>query len=317
MLSRVAESIYWMSRYVERAENNARFLDVNFNFTLDSSLGLEEHWQPLLSATASSRLFQQYYDKPTRENVIFFIAFDRNNASSIYSCIISARENARVIRENLTKETWEEINDLYLMVKEGASKDYYKKRDPRKFFDKIKKGCQLLLGMAENTVSRTEGWHFGKIGQYLERADNTSRILDVKYHILLPSVTAVGSPVDIIQWASLLKSVTAYNMYRRIYGKIIPLNIARFLILDKYFPRAIFYCLRAAEFSLHEISGGLKPGFVNIAEKKMGIVRSELEYEDMDDIFASGLHEFLDQTQVKLIGVSNAIHKVFFSYGIK
>ena len=317
MLSRVAESIYWMSRYVERAENNARFLDVNFNLSLDASLGMQEQWEPLLSATASLKLFQQNYDTPTRENVISFIGFDRSNPSSVYSCITSARENARVIRENLTKETWEEINNLYFLVRKGVDKEYYKKEDPRKFFDKIKRGCQLLIGMTENTVSRTEGWHFGKVGQYLERADNTSRILDVKYHILLPSLNAVGSPVDIIQWASLLKSVSAYNMYRRLYGKIIPLNIARFLILDKLFPRSIFYCLKAAEISIHEISGGFKPGFANLAEKKMGIARSELEYGDMDDIFASGLHEFLDRTQLKVIGVSNAIHKAFFSYGIK
>ena len=313
MLSRVAESIYWMNRYIERAENNARFLEVNFNLVLDMPTGFEEQWKPLLYATASKGLFSGLYGEVNRNNVIRFIGFDRRNPNSIYNCIAQARENARAVRENLTKETWEQINNLYLTVVKGEPG---RGKDPRHFFESIKHGCQLLYGITDSTVSRTEGWHFGRIGQMLERADNTSRMLDVKYHILLPSVAAVGTTVDIIQWAALLRSVSAYNMYRRKHGKIVPFNIAQFLLLDEQFPRSVFFSVIKAEESLHQILGGEQGGYRNKAEQNLGKLRSELEYADMNDIFTSGLHEYLDGMQIKLIGVANALHGVYFSYNL-
>jgi uncharacterized alpha-E superfamily protein len=317
MLSRVAESIYWMNRYIERAENNARFLDVNFNLVLDMPTGFAEQWQPLLRTTASEGLFGELYGEASRSNVIEFIGFDRRNPSSIYNCIAQARENARAIRENLTKESWEQINDLYLTVKKGVEDNIGRKKDPRQFFDRIKKGCQLLYGITDSTVSRTEAWHFGRIGQMLERADNISRVLDVKYHILLPTVAAVGTTVDIIQWAALLRSVSAYNMYRRRHGKILPFSIARFLLLDDQFPRSVFFSIVKAEESLRQIAGGEQSGYRHRAEQYLGKLRSELEYADMNDIFATGLHEYLDDMQRKLIAVANALQEVYFSYNLK
>ena len=177
----------------------------------------------------------------------------------------------------------------------------------------MKKRCQLLNGIAQATVARTDGWHFGRIGQYLERGDNTSRILDVKYHILLPSITSVGSPIDLIHWAALLKSVSAYTTYRRLYGKIVPANIAEYLILNEKFPRSILHCLIRAEESLRQISGGNHHGFKNHAEKKIGGVRSHLEYTEINDIFNSGLHEYLDDIQVRITSISEAIFNVYFS----
>jgi uncharacterized alpha-E superfamily protein len=304
-----------MGRYLERAENNARFLNVNFNLELDTPTGVHGQWEALLSATSSLELYKSHYSKLKPEDIVKFIGFDTENPNSICSCIRNARENARMIRENLTKETWEEINDLYHRVNNGSNKISTKNGDARKFFDKVRKSIQLLYGMADCTVSRTEGWHFLRVGQYLERADNTTRILDVKYHIILPSLDSVGTPLDIIQWASLLKSVSAYNMYRRLYGRIVPFNIAQFLILDNKFPRAVFFCLQQAELSLIALSGGVLGGYRNEVEKRLGMLRSELEYEDMKHIFANGLHEYLDDIQLKLIEVSNAIHEVFFQYG--
>jgi uncharacterized alpha-E superfamily protein len=316
MLSRVADSIFWMYRYLERAENNARFLDVNFNLVLDLPPGTTEQWKPLVVTTGGLEDFLKLYDGFRKSDMIRFIGFEERNPNSIYSCLRNARENARMIRENLTKELWEEINNLYLFIYETVRKAKWDKSDPRRFFTKVKKGCQILWGINESTISRNDGWHFGQLGQSLERADNTSRILDVKYHILLPSIESVGTPLDIIHWAALLKSVSAYNMYRRQFGKIVPINIAQFLILEKEFPRSILFGLQKAEFSLRKISGIESSGYANKAEKKMGSLSSDLEFADINDIFTGGLHEYLDDLQKKISTISHVIYDTYFDHSI-
>jgi uncharacterized alpha-E superfamily protein len=244
--------------------------------------------------------------------VIFFLGFDPNNPNSIYNCLTNARENARAIRPEITKEVWEQINYLYYFAKDGLEKKRWQKKDPRDFFTEVKKGCQLLYGIFDATISRNDGWHFGKIGQLMERADKTSRVLDVKYHILLPTPEEVGSPIDLIQWSALLKSVSAYDMYRKKYGKLTPISISEFLVLDKVFPRAMLRCLMHAESSLQIITGS-KDGYANNAEKQLGILRSKLVYADIQDIFDKGLHEYLDNFQKDLNEVSIAIYETFFS----
>jgi uncharacterized alpha-E superfamily protein len=313
MLSRVANSIFWIFRYIERAENNARFLDVNFNLVLDLPPGLKEQWMPLIVTTGSKELYDQIYQGYDKQDVIRFIGFDDRNPNSIFSCISNARENARMVRENLTKEVWEEINEMYLLISEAVKRGTWKFADPRNFFTQIKKGCQVIYGLNESTLSHAEGWNFGQVGQMLERADNTSRVLDVKYHILLPSVDAIGSPIDLIHWSALLKSVSAYNMYKRKNGRIIPAKITEFLILDPDFPRSILYCLRKAEASLREISGIQSGGFSNPAEKKLGAIRSEMEFFEINDIILNGLHEYLDNLQSRIGEVSNSIYDCYFS----
>ncbi|MBS0000853.1 MAG: alpha-E domain-containing protein, partial [Cyclobacteriaceae bacterium] len=215
---------------------------------------------------------------------------------------------------NLTKELWEEINNLYLFIFETIKNGKWDNSDPRGFFTKVKKGCQILWGINESTISRSDGWHFGQVGQSLERADNTSRILDVKYHILLPSVESVGTPIDIIHWTALLKSVSAYNMYRRRYGRILPINITEFLILEKDFPRSILFCLQKADLSLRKISGNHSTGYANQAEKKIGSLRSDLEFADINDIFAGGLHEYLDDFQKRISEISTDIYNTYFNH---
>ena len=312
MLSRVADSIYWMNRYLERAENYARFLDVNFNLSLELPPSVSEQWKPLIVTTGDWEMFESMYDKTDKETVIYFLGFDQNNSNSIFSSIIKARENARAIRPEITKEVWEQINYIYYLVKEGQNIKQWEKSDPRKFFTEVKKGCQLLHGIFDATISRTDGWHFGKMGQLVERTDNTSRVLDVKYHMLLPTPEVVGSPFDLLQWTALLKSVSAYDMYRKTNGKLTPIGISEFLILDKVFPRSMLRCLIHAENSLYKITGG-SVGYSNIAEKRIGILKSQLEYEDINEIFHSGLHEYLDDFQSKLNEVSKAIFDTFFS----
>lgn len=312
MLSRNADSMYWMNRYIERAENYARFLDVNFNLLLDSPPSISEQWAPLVVTTGDWNLYASKFPKTTKSDVIYFLGFDPENPNSIYNCILSARENARAIRPEITKEVWEQVNYLYYFVKDGLEKKLWRKNDPRAFFDGIKKGCQLLYGIFDATISRTDGWHFGKIGQLLERADKTSRVLDVKYHMLLPNTKSVGSSLDLIQWAALLRSVSAYDMYRKSYGQLTAHGIAEFLILNKIFPRSMLRCLMHAERSLHTITGNGE-GYSNEAEKELGKLKSQFSFADINDIFALGLHEYLDSSQIQLNRISTAIHTTFFS----
>ncbi|EPR68027.1 alpha-E domain-containing protein [Cyclobacterium qasimii] len=312
MLSRVANSIYWLGRYMERTENYARFINVNFNLMLDLPPDLKEQWEPLIMATGDHELYKSRNLSYNMQEVIYFLAFDQSNPNSIISSISKARENARMIRENLTKETWEKLNETYHFVNKASNEKVWKKEDPRDFFEEVKSQILLLYGLADNTVARTEGWYFRQLGQYLERADKTSRILDVKYHILLPSADEVGSPLDFLHWMALLKSVTAFNTYRRLYGNISPSGVVEFLLLNKYFPRSVFFCLKEAEQCLYKISGANGDGYTNSAEKAMGELRSKLEFDDVNDIISSGLHEYIEHLQIKINNISNKINDNYF-----
>ena len=312
MLGRVANTIYWMNRYLERAENYARFMDVNYNLSLDLPPNEEQQWKPLVVITGDWELYKSLYKKAEKSKVIYFLAFDENNPNSIYNCILNVRENARAVRPEITKEVWEHINALYYLVKDGIEKKRLSDENLRGFFKEIRNGCQLVYGMYDATISRNEGWNFGKLGQVLERADKTSRVLDAKYHLLLESPKLVGSSLDIIQWAALLKSVSAYDMYRKKYGKLTHSGIAEFLILDKEFPRSILACLIIAEQCLITLSGS-SVGFSNIAQKQLGALKAQLEYTDVNDIITSGMHEYLDDIQQKLNNISSAIYNSFFS----
>ena len=312
MLSRVAGTIYWMNRYMERAENYARFLDVNFNLSLELHPGILTQWKPLVITTGDLELYNSMYEKIEKSKVIYFLGFDEKNPNSIFNSLQNMRENARSIRPDITKEVWEQINYLYYLVKDEIIKKRWQRKDPRGFFTEIKRGCQLLYGIFDSTISRTDGWHFGKIGQLIERADKTSRVLDVKYHMLLPTPESVGSPLDLIQWSALLKSVSAYDMYRKRFGKLNTSNISEFLILDKTFPRSMLRCLIYAEKSLYTITGSTT-GYSNNAERHLGLLKAQLEYSDINEIFTSGLHEYLDNFQSKLNNVSTAILESFAS----
>ena len=186
--------------------------------------------------------------------MIRFLTFDANNPNSIISCLRAARENARTIREAISPEMWEQINTYYLMVNAAAS-DQRMMESPYSFFSEVKRASHLFDGVTEATMLHDEGWHFYRVGRLLERADKTSRLLDVKYFILLPSAADVGTPLDDIQWAAVLRSASALEMYRKRHGHIAPDKIIEFLVLDREFPRSVHYCLTSANDSLHAISG--------------------------------------------------------------
>jgi uncharacterized alpha-E superfamily protein len=312
MLSRVADSIYWMSRYIERAENVARFVDVNLNLMLDSPTGQSQQWEPLINTTGDHELFAHRYGAPTPENVIQFLTFDPEYDNSIYSCLRAARENARSIREIISSEMWEQINWSYLMVKE-ATNDLQSMAGQHKFFNEVKQASHLFTGIAEATLTRSEAWHFLRLGRVLERADKTSRILDVKYFILLRSTADVGSPFDDVHWAAVLRSASAFEMYRKRHGRISPEGIVQFLLLDSEFPRAIRFCLNSARESLHAITGTPQESFRNPAERLLGQLCSELAYAHVEEVIKGGLHEYLDDLQNQMNRVGQGIHDTFFA----
>ena len=313
MLSRVANSIYWMHRYVERAENVARFVNVDHHLSLDLNSSSTEQWQPLVETTGDRQDFVERYGLATRETVVAFLTFDLDNPNSILSCLLAARENARSVQEVISSEMWEQINKFYLMVRQASTRPQILIDSPHDFFTEVKTASQQFVGVTDVTMSHGEGWHFGRMGRLLERADKTSRILDVKYFILLPGLEDVAMPIDEIQWGAVLKSASGLEMYRKRFGRIDPAQVADFLILDREFPRAVHYCVIFAEASLIAITGTPLGTFLNVAEQRLGRVRSELNYVHIQEIMQSGLHEFLDSFQLKLNEVDDAIYETFFA----
>ncbi len=312
MLSRVANSIYWMSRYIERAENVARFVEVNLQMMLDLPKGLTEQWEPLVIITGDDALFARHYRGATRENVIQFLTFDPRNPNSILSSLRAARENARTVRDAVSPEMWEQINTCYLMVNAAATRGRVLE-DGDDFYNEVKKASLLFDGVTDATMLHDEGWCFYRLGRFLERADKTSRLLDVKYFILLPSAADVGTALDDIQWAAVLRSASGFEMYRKRHGHIEPEPILDFLLLDIDFPRSVNYCLTRAGESLHAISGAPAGTFSNSAEQHLGRLQAELAYTPVEQIIARGLHEFLDGLQSKLNLVDQGIFESFFA----
>lgn len=316
MLSRVAESIYWMSRYVERAENIARFIDVNSLLNLEVSQPDHQQWSPLVSITGEKEAFvERYGENFSKENVTQFLTFDSEFPNSILSCLNQARENARSIREIIPTEMWESINSFYHDVV-TASKVRVAGLGPRKvhdFYKFVKSSCHHFAGVTLVTMPHNEGWHFCRLGRLLERADKTSRILDVKYFMLLPSAADVGTTRDTVQWSYLLRSASGFEAYRQKHGSIRHDWVIDFLVLDREFPRSIQYCLLRAEDSLHAISGSPDGTFINVAEQRSGRLRAELAFMQVEDIVRVGLHEFLDSFQGKLNLLGEGISDTFFA----
>ena len=312
MLSRVADSIYWMSRYVERAENVARFVQVNLQLMLDAPEGEGQQWEPLVNTTGDHEAFAKRYGEASQQNVIHFLTFDAENSNSILSCIRAARENARTVREIISSEMWLQLNTFYLMVTEAAER-LSAQELPVEFFNEVKNANHLFNGIAQATMTHGEPWHFFQMGRTLERADKTSRILDVKYFLLLRSVQDVGTAFDDIQWAAVLRSASAFEMYRKRNGRISPRGVVQFLLLDREFPRAVNFGLLAARDSLHAISGTPLGTFRHPPEKLLGLLCSELSFTDVDEIITAGLHEYLDTLQTRMNQIGAGIHETFFA----
>ncbi len=321
MLSRVAESLFWMSRYFERAENTARFLDVNFNLLLDlnkiTHVDNPNYWIALILVTSDKERFNSLYESYSAESVTDYLVFNKSNPNSIISSISLARENARSIIESISSEMWEQVNNLYHSLQSVTPQVVH--NDPYMFYKEIKNASHLFQGITDNTFSHNEGWDFIQIAKYLERTDNIARLIDVKYHMLLSEAhhqaEIVAGSEDIIQWMAVLKSCSALEAFRKVYlSKIDPDNILRFLILDRSFPRSINFSVCAAEDALWRISGSSRHRYVNNADRLIGKLEAELSYTTVEDIHDKGLHDYLEDLEQRLIKVGAQVHLTYFAY---
>ena len=310
LLSRVADSVYWIGRYIERAENVARFIGVNLNLQIDLPLAPSQQWQPLIDTSGDAELFKEHFGGATTQaKVIEWLAYDSQNLSSIVSCLRFARENARSVRETISSEMWTQVNSMYLQIQTQRSLP-----EPERMLDafrEIRMGCHLFEGVTDATMSHNEAWHFMRLGRMLERADKTSRILDVKYFMLLPSIRDVGTPYDDIHWSAVLKSVSGFEMYRKKYGRITPPDVVDFLVMDNEFPRAVRFCIKSASESLQSVTGTPVGAFRYRSEQLMGQLRAELDFTSVDTVLRSGLHEYLDRLQLKMNGIDEGLRDDF------
>ncbi len=301
-----------MSRYAERAGNTARLISVNLSLAIDTHNSLEQEWDPIISVTGEMGRFRSTHEEVTRDKVLHFMVLDPDNPNSILSCVNRARENARSVREAISSEMWLLLNRFYHRLN---SPDAMEKLldNPSRFCEVAKVQSLLFHGSTYISVSHGEGWHFSELGKQMERADNTSRILDVKYYTLLPKVDMIGSSIDNMQWIALLKSASALETYKVKYQKISVDKVLDFLILDNYFPRSISYCIERADESLHSVSGSPTGSYNNESEKKLGKIFSDLRFTSVKEIINYGMHEYLDSFQSCMNEVGNQIHNDYFS----
>ena len=312
MLSRAADAVYWMSRYAERAENVARLLDVSLQLMLDLPEAHGDPWSGVIAAAGAQEAFAERYGRPTRDTVVRFFTVDVGSPDSIVSCIREARDNARSIREAISSETWEQINTWYLGLRDQADSAAIVE-DPHDFLAAAKEASALFVGVTYLTMTHGEEWQFGRLGRLLERADQTSRIVDAKQALLVASMPDIGASFDEIHLSALLRSVSALEMYRRKYGRLDHKSVLEFLMLDRLFPRSIRHCLSVANESLRAITGRSSHGSTTHPERLLGRLEAEYEYAVVDEIIAGGLHEHVDSFQSKVNSVGLAIYGTFFA----
>lgn len=315
MLSRVANSLYWMSRYIERAENVARLLDVNLQLMLDfvnlDDQQLKEHWLPILRSAGDEETFFRYHSEANSQTVTEFMTFSEHNPNSVLSCLFSARENARQIRDQISLEMFEALNECYLFLKSKNAREVWE-TGAHDFYEQIKKYSHLFQGLTDSTFLRNEGFEFIQFGKFLERADKTTRILDLKYHILLPSVTEVGGAIDAAQWQAVLRSASALEAYRRFHvADILPQKVAEFLIFSESFPRSILFCLERLDHYLHLLSDTAPGQYRTPEERAFGKALSDLKFANIDDIIGIGMHEYLENIQTVLDKIDDYIYQTF------
>ena len=308
MLSRVADRIYWMSRQMERAENMARILGVTSTMVLFGTKETREQnlLAPLTITDSGERYFS--HKKPvTLHGLVDFLAFDPENPSSIYSCLRLARENAHAVRWQITSEMWETLNATWLEMKAVRRADLVGAAATN-FFDWVKERSHLFRGVTYGTIMRGEAFNFSRLGTFLERADNTARILDVKYHVQLPSVEDVGGALDHYQWTALLRSVSSFETYRTLYrDQIFPINVARLLILERRMPRSLAACFEQVTQAMERLQGQHD----RAARRLAGEIFVRLTHADIEEIFQDGLHEYLTECIADMHELGGRIQKAY------
>jgi uncharacterized alpha-E superfamily protein len=312
LLSRYADCIFWLARYVERAENLARILDVNETFSRDSRGG--QNWRSILQLNYDEARFLASHDEASGRSVVRYYVIDGENPTSILSAIRAARENARTLRPLISTEMWVQLNVFYNRLAALTEDDLMPARLAT-LLGGVKEACQAHTGITEGTFFRDQGWYFYQLGRYIERADQTTRLLDIKYHLLLPRAAEVGSPIDVSQWNALLRSAAGYHAYRRLHtANTTPARVAGFLLLNTAFPRSVHHCVRAAGQLLGEVKSRYSLRGGNAAAEELDRLRAVLGTLDIATILSEGLHEFLDLMQRQLIAITRNLSIAFFGY---
>ena len=316
MLSRAANNLYWMSRHIERAENTARLLDVTYRMSLlpyrilESGQSWAEPWAlPLVINGLASAYYERYPGPISTDQVLRFMVLDPANSSSVYSCVQAARENARTVRSSITSEMYEDLNTFWL---EMRNQDYERihANGLSSFFDWVKMHSHEFRGLAFGTMLRDEGYNFMRLGTFIERADNTARLLDVKYHTLLPSAADIGGAVDYYQWGALLRSLSAFDSYRKVYRDLItPMKVAELLMLRDDVPRSLHTCMN----DIYEILKVICDQSSREAERMAGELHAQLHYGRTAQIIELGLHEYLMAFLDKLSTLTTEINRDFFT----
>lgn len=293
MLGKTANGLYWMSRYIERAENTARLVEAGLRIALTRAKGGEDEWKSVLTTAGALEGYVQKHHDFDAVNVVDYLVRDRDNPSSVWSAINFARTNARLVRTAVTREVWENVNQSWMTANEIFREPLADSNLPAILSD-IKRDGSLIRGALHGTQLRNEHYDFARIGTFVERADNTARILDVKYYVLLPSVAFVGSTLDNIQWESILRSVSAQRSYRWVYGAdYSPSHIADFLILNERMPRSLTFSYKKIVNNLSYLTNGHEGGPVSHKTAQRNMDR--LLNRSIADIFEFGLHEFLTE----------------------
>ncbi|MEI8038177.1 MAG: alpha-E domain-containing protein [Verrucomicrobiota bacterium] len=314
MLSRVANSLFWMVRYVERADNLARLIDVNQQLLLDSerldSDRLRGFWRPIILSIGEEETFSSLYDQAGSAEVIRFLTDDRRNPNSIASCIGLARENARTVRDQLSDELWEALNALYLFTRsEDATRLI--ESDPPRYYENIRRSSETFLGIASSTISRNEAWQFMDLGRQLERADKTTRFLDMSNYLPSGEEGLAAAAPGVLHWSAILRSCGALGAFRAMNRSFNAHDVVDFLVFSKEFPRSVRFCIEQVDVSLHRISNTQRGTFSNDAERATGRLLADLNFGSTDDAFGGRLHEYLDSLQERFNQIGEAI---FASY---
>ena len=309
LLARSADQIFWLARYMERAENMARILDVNNQFSADARGS--QNWRSVVQIFADEERFHEAYDVASYANVVRFYVTDRENAASIVSSIRAAKENARGQRPLISTEMWVHLNVFNDAIQAIRAEDMTMQELPR-LCSWVKEQCQMQYGITEGTFFRGQSWLFYQLGKHLERADQTTRILDIKYHLLLPTVWAVGGAVDVSQWNALLRSVAGYHAFRRVHPRgMSPEKVAGFLLLNGQFARSVVASLRRAEECLDMLrrEHGLRAGAE--AAEMFDEMNAAMGSVSIENIISGGLHEFIDSLQRQIIALTIAVRRDF------
>ena len=315
MLCRVANDLFWMARHIERAENTARMLDVTYRTSLlpyqvtEPGLAWAEPWSVPLITSGQATAYYERHPVLSAEKVLRFMILDSTNPSSVFCCLRAARESARSVRGAITSEMYEDLNTAWLEMRR-YDYDTVQQMGVSDFLEWVKMRSHQFRGVTFGTMLRDEAYHYIRLGTHLERADNTARILDVKYHLLLPSTADVGGAVDYYQWAAVLQSVSGFESYRKIYSDVItPRRVAELLILRDDMPRSLHCCVNFINETIERLCEGHQDA--RELERVSGQLHAQLHYARTEDIIERGLHEYLMDFLERISDLGDEINRVF------